>query len=331
MCVFLFALGLGFLTLYERDSYRLMCVFLLGLPTFFVSPVGTKRSFARRCVWPGIVWALLTVQPAQMLLRNGLSLSLEALVDYLVQVGVLCSLGACLWWLLGPKSLASTIAKKLAKPVEIKTGPFGLLAKKLGVKLYRHSDGGLIIETPDGARTKFANQMDALAAMKRGVTRMRIDAEQQQIIERGVTRMPVTAEQEQMVVKRRTFRLPNKAGIARFLLQFVVTIILLAMAFASKPSDKDLIHLGKLIVCGASAYLAYVAVVADRSGWGWILGSLAVAFNPFIPVYMHREEWQVLDFAAAVTIAVSVFALRRAVHQTLEGGSSPAPSLQVKK
>ena len=104
MCFFLFALGLGFLTTYQRDSYRLMCLFLLGLPTFFVSPFGTKRSFARRCLWPGIVWALLTVQPAQMLLRNGLrlSLSLEALVDYLVQVAVLCFLSACLYWYLEP-------------------------------------------------------------------------------------------------------------------------------------------------------------------------------------------------------------------------------------
>ena len=48
------------------------------------------------------------------------------------------------------------------KPVEIKTGPFGLLAKKLGVKLFQHSDGGFIVETADGARTKFKNQADAL-------------------------------------------------------------------------------------------------------------------------------------------------------------------------
>src|ERR1700761_5533145 len=44
--------------------FRLICVFLFGPPTLFVSPFGTKRSFARRCVWPGIFWGLLFVGPA---------------------------------------------------------------------------------------------------------------------------------------------------------------------------------------------------------------------------------------------------------------------------
>jgi hypothetical protein len=45
---------------------------------------------------------------------------------------------------------------------------------------------------------------------------------------------------------------------------------------------------------------------------------------------MRREEWQVLDFAAAVTIAVSALGLRRALHHSGQFSSDAylAPAIE---
>lgn len=64
-------------------------------------------------------------------------------------------------------------------------------------------------------------------------------------------------------------------------------------------------------VCAVAVYGAVLAHRADRGGWAWGLGALAVLFNPVLPVYLDRGVWAVLDVLAAVVLALSIRAVPR--------------------
>lgn len=66
----------------------------------------------------------------------------------------------------------------------------------------------------------------------------------------------------------------------------------------------------RVVVCGSAVYVAARAHSMRRSGWVWIMGAVALLFNPFLPVRLHRSGWQVLNFVAVVVFAASMLALR---------------------
>lgn len=69
----------------------------------------------------------------------------------------------------------------------------------------------------------------------------------------------------------------------------------------------------RLIVCGAAAYLAYREFdVAQRSsGWFFILGVIAVLFNPLIPIPFSREIWVPIDVVVAIILIVDWFRTKK--------------------
>jgi len=40
--------------------------------------------------------------------------------------------------------------------------------------------------------------------------------------------------------------------------------------------------------------------------WTWILGGMAVLFNPILPIRIHRTDWQIVDALGAATLFVFV-------------------------
>jgi hypothetical protein len=63
-------------------------------------------------------------------------------------------------------------------------------------------------------------------------------------------------------------------------------------------------------VCIIATYGAFRAFDSGRKTWHWILGELAVLFNPVAPIYFARETWTMLDFLAALVLLISVPGLR---------------------
>ncbi|MDR7522828.1 MAG: hypothetical protein QN168_10225 [Armatimonadota bacterium] len=49
------------------------------------------------------------------------------------------------------------------------------------------------------------------------------------------------------------------------------------------------------VVTAASAYGGWVAYADGRHVWTWILGAVAVLFNPILPIHMRRENRMVFD------------------------------------
>jgi hypothetical protein len=66
----------------------------------------------------------------------------------------------------------------------------------------------------------------------------------------------------------------------------------------------------RLVVCGASAYSAFVAGRSRRTGWAWTLGLIAVLFNPCVPVYLSRADWTIIDPVVAVILIISLAFVR---------------------
>jgi len=65
----------------------------------------------------------------------------------------------------------------------------------------------------------------------------------------------------------------------------------------------------RVVVCGCAAYLAWLLFESERAGWGVALGGVALLFNPFLPVYLTRGIWQVIDVGVSGLMIASTFAL----------------------
>lgn len=63
----------------------------------------------------------------------------------------------------------------------------------------------------------------------------------------------------------------------------------------------------RFVVCGVTAYGAYIFAEQNKNGWAWIFGIIAVLFNPFVPVYFKRDTWAPIDIGVAVFLLTSIF------------------------
>lgn len=66
----------------------------------------------------------------------------------------------------------------------------------------------------------------------------------------------------------------------------------------------------RFVVFSSTAYVAYLAYQEQKESWTWFLGAIAVLFNPFIPVYLTRDVWIVIDFVTALFLLISVYNLK---------------------
>ena len=67
----------------------------------------------------------------------------------------------------------------------------------------------------------------------------------------------------------------------------------------------------RLIVCGVAVYGAIQAHTRGLEGWVWVLGGVAILFNPLIPVYLNKAVWVLIDLITAVLIGVAASIIRR--------------------
>ncbi len=61
----------------------------------------------------------------------------------------------------------------------------------------------------------------------------------------------------------------------------------------------------RIVVCIAAAYGAYTAFTTERAAWVWVLGAVAVLFNPIAPVYLDKETWVIPDIIAGILLLVA--------------------------
>lgn len=73
------------------------------------------------------------------------------------------------------------------------------------------------------------------------------------------------------------------------------------------------------VVCAVAAYAAFRASVSGKVGWVWVLGIVALLFNPIIPVHLNREVWAFVDVVVVGILLASIFGVDRLPSARDEG------------
>lgn len=88
----------------------------------------------------------------------------------------------------------------------------------------------------------------------------------------------------------------------------------------------DYFVLLRWVTCVAAGYSAYLAANQKKLAWTWILGAVAVLFNPLVPIHLRRETWAFIDVGTALLLLGSIAAVREERRDGPTGttsGSSP--------
>jgi hypothetical protein len=108
--------------------------------------------------------------------------------------------------------------------------------------------------------------------------------------------------------------------------QIVPNWVLLAAAVFAFVAMADLPYgyyrLLRWVACAVAIASAVQLQRSNRQGWIWVLGAVAVLFNPLVPVHFSKGTWRVFDGAAGI-VFLGVFYLSR--KDSERGGKDAAP------
>ncbi len=65
------------------------------------------------------------------------------------------------------------------------------------------------------------------------------------------------------------------------------------------------------IVCLTAIYIAYFSYEAEKIYLTWVMGIIALIFNPLIPFYLGKDIWIVVDFIVAIVFGINIFIFKR--------------------
>jgi FtsH-binding integral membrane protein len=81
----------------------------------------------------------------------------------------------------------------------------------------------------------------------------------------------------------------------------------------TRSHSRDFYTALRWVSCAAFAYSGVVASQMQLTFWAWVFGLLAILFNPIIPVYLQRQFWQIIDYAAILVIFLAAVVFTRNV------------------
>jgi hypothetical protein len=73
----------------------------------------------------------------------------------------------------------------------------------------------------------------------------------------------------------------------------------------------------RLVVCGVCIYLAVQEENAGRKAWVWVLGAVAILYNPIFRIHLTRDIWSVVNIATILLLVVHMWSMRTLGKQTL--------------
>lgn len=86
--------------------------------------------------------------------------------------------------------------------------------------------------------------------------------------------------------------------------QIVPSWVLLATATLAFAAIADLPYgyysLLRWVVCAVAVASAIQLHARELQGWAWVLGAVAVVFNPLVPIHFAKEVWRFLDAGAGM-------------------------------
>lgn len=67
------------------------------------------------------------------------------------------------------------------------------------------------------------------------------------------------------------------------------------------------------IVTASAIFLIWVAYDSKKTFWLFLMGIVAILFNPIIPVHLDKGTWVIIDLVVAIVFLVSIFKIRSKV------------------
>ena len=112
-------------------------------------------------------------------------------------------------------------------------------------------------------------------------------------------------EETRKILKKERMNNPQK----QILLPSIIAMILLFIAIFPIKEYGYYILL-RWVICLTSVYTVYFSYKTERIYWIWIMGVVAVIFNPIIPLHLGKEIWRFVDFFVALIFLISIFVFK---------------------
>ena len=94
----------------------------------------------------------------------------------------------------------------------------------------------------------------------------------------------------------------------------------------SEPTEFYLILL-RSVVCGVALYSIYRSIAAEKFGWAWLFGGIAILFNPLIPINLPAGIWIPIRIIVALLFVESIYSVRKKIVIKVEEGRGLERSL----
>jgi len=87
----------------------------------------------------------------------------------------------------------------------------------------------------------------------------------------------------------------------------VIAVLVLLLAIPDSIWPYGYFVLLRWIVTGIALLVLWTAYNLKMQGWVWLMASVAILFNPILPIHLDKGMWQVIDFIVASLFLFAVF------------------------
>lgn len=89
----------------------------------------------------------------------------------------------------------------------------------------------------------------------------------------------------------------------------IISIILLLLAIPAIWPYGYYILL-RWVIAVSAIFLIWVAYNFKKTFWLFLMGIIALLFNPITPIHLNKETWIVIDLIVAIIFLVSIFKIK---------------------
>ena len=95
----------------------------------------------------------------------------------------------------------------------------------------------------------------------------------------------------------------------KYVLPTIIAIIMLGIGIpVGLPYDYyTLLRVAVAVIAGVLAWLSFDT---EQGGWGWIMVTIAILYNPIFPIHLTKETWVVINSLTIIVFLISLFLLK---------------------
>ena len=72
------------------------------------------------------------------------------------------------------------------------------------------------------------------------------------------------------------------------------------------------------IITASAIFLLWVAYDLKKTFWLFLMGIVAILFNPLIPIHLDKGTWVIIDFIVAILFLISIFKIKTYERKNLK-------------